>query len=92
VSPFLRSFMLATGLKMRPLLRPSARRDMARFMSKMDSDEQAQEFLEWGVNVLRAHHEDAKSVRRNRARQLIAQTKLPIFRKPDRAYRLRWLL
>jgi hypothetical protein len=92
VSPILRSFMLVTALKMRPLLRPSARRDLLRFVGTLDSDEHAKAFLEWGVRVIKAHHEDAKSLRRPRAKQLIAQTELPIFRRPDRAYRVRWLL
>src|SRR5262245_13751902 len=89
VSPAIRSFMLVTGLKMRPLLRPSARKDLTKFMAQIDSDEQAKEFLDWGISVLSAHHNDAKSRHGGQARQLIEQTKLPIFRRPRRAYRVR---
>lgn len=92
VSPTILAFMLVTGLKIRPLIRPSARKDMARFMATIESDEQAKEFLDWGLNVLNAYHKDAKSIRGDRARQLIAQTKLPIFRKPENAFRVRWIL
>jgi hypothetical protein len=92
VPPIIHVFMMAAGMKMRPLLRPSARRDMGRYMGRVRTEDEAKIFLEWSIRVLNAHHEDTKSMRGGRARLAILQTELPIFRKPQRAYRIRWML
>lgn len=88
----LRAFLLVTVTKLRPLLRPSARNDLARYVGRLDSVSDAQTFLAWGQRLISAHMEDARKHGGSRAARVVSQTELPIFRRPDRAYRVRWLL
>jgi hypothetical protein len=88
----LRGFLLASVGRLRPLLRPSARNDLARYARNIQSVESAQAFLAWSQRVLEAHMQDAKQRWGGRAAKVVAQTALPIFRRPDRAFRVRWLL
>lgn len=83
------AFLLAAIAAMKPLLRPSARHDMARFVATITSEGKATEFLSWATRVLEAHRQDGKGVRGGRAARVIRETSLPVFRRPDRAYRPR---
>ena len=89
VSSLLRGFLLAAAAAMKPLLRPSARRDLNRFVATIRSDASAKDFMEWATRVLEANRTDGKSIRGGLASRAIRETPLPIFRRPDRAYRPR---
>jgi hypothetical protein len=89
ISPLIGGFVLAATAAMKPLLRPSARRDLARFIATIKWDGEAKEFVRWAARVLEAHRAGSKSIRRGRAATAILETALPIFRRPSRAYRPR---
>jgi hypothetical protein len=89
VPPHLMAFLASSIAAMKPLLRPSARRDMFRFVVAIRSEAKAKEFLAWASRVLEANRVDGRSGHGGRAARAIQETPLPVFRRPDRAYRPR---
>jgi len=82
------AFVLAQLACLSPLLRPSARKDLRRFVGAMRRDD-LDEFMRWADRVLQAHRVDGKHLGGMRAAEAVRQTSLPIFRRPERAYRPR---
>jgi hypothetical protein len=89
--PLIRMFVFSLAAQLRPLLRPSARRDLARYISGLSSDQSAKEWLRWAHEVLTTFKTEARTLRVGRTGLLIRAAPIGAFRRPDRAYRVRWI-
>jgi hypothetical protein len=74
----------------RAILRPSARRDLLRYMGRVRTPEELRDLVRWGDEVLKANAEERYSLFRRKTRAAVVATTLPIFRRPDRAFKVRW--
>jgi len=72
---------------MKGLLRPSARDELIEFVRHLKSSDEVQTFVDWTTAVLSAHKESEPGQRRDRS--IRAMRNLPVFRRPERAYRPR---
>ena len=91
VAPLNRMFMLTCAAQLRPLLRPAARHDVSDYVQSIQIDSKAKAFLTWARDILSAH-KDVTNKSRNRLTESIIQAdELKIFRRPNRAYRVRRL-
>src|SRR5687768_3655306 len=74
--------------QMRPILRPSARRDLCRFIVELDSKDDLEELIRWAGVVFTADFEERLNVLwRPKTRKAILLTRLDIFRRPERAFK-----
>ena len=89
--PLTRVFVFSLAAQLRPLLRPSARRDLARYIASFSSDESAKEWLRWAHEVLTTFKSEARTLRVGRTGRLVRAAPIGVFRRPDRAYRVRWI-
>jgi hypothetical protein len=77
--------------QLRPILRPSARRDLERFISRLKSRSDLEEVIRWGGSVLEADFEERYFLKRPKTQKAISMTRLPIFRRPERSFQIRWM-
>jgi len=85
------AFLLASQSALKPLLRPSAHREVGRFIGRIESDVEAKKFLTWAARVVRAHRRDARGGRPKIAARIVRSAPEGLFRRPERAYRPRYI-
>jgi hypothetical protein len=74
----------------RAFLRPSARLDLLRYIGHIRTPEELRELVRWGDEVLKANAEEKYFLLRPKTRAAVVATSLPLFREPDRAFKVRW--
>lgn len=82
-------FAFVCAIQLRALLRPSARRDLSRFLKARRSVQELGGFVAWAQDVLEAHRVDRHGLRNRRTAHAIQADPLGAFRRPMRAFRLR---
>ena len=91
IEPILRVFVLACHAGMQPLLRPSAHRELGRFVGHLQTQKDVIAFLTWAQHVLRAHRRDAHGASPKSAARLVRNAPKGMFVRPELAYRPRRL-
>src|SRR5437879_2759246 len=83
LSPTMRMWMHVCITGLRPVLRPSARRDLTRYLQGIRDDDAARAWSSWAQMILDAHRTDVTGGRR--VRDLLRSAPVGLFRRPDRA-------
>lgn len=69
----------------------SDRLSLFKYVSLLNTDDEARAWLLWSREVLQGHEEDRKHLRKGRAERAVRSARTGVFRKPQRAYRPRRL-
>ena len=89
LSPLRVNRIITILAQLKPVLRPSARRDLSSYISNISDEETFLSFMKWADGTLNSCFDEKLFLKKPRTRYLIQFTGPQIFRRPIKAYRSR---
>jgi hypothetical protein len=83
--------LMALITQARGILRPVAHRELREFAATARNTEEITALLGWGAKLLEADFRERYSLTRPETKLTVLTCPLPVFSRPDKAYKVRWM-